>query len=84
MKPEFQQLWERIKYHTRYAVKIDTEKLVEDVVRELDQVKIAAPQVMITKVHVEVDEKDHLDTYTIAAHKGTALDLSGRMLSKCH
>lgn len=80
LRPEFQQLWERIKFHTRYAVKIDTAKLVDDVIRELDQVEIAAPQVTITKVRVQVDEKDHLDTITIAPPKGTALDVTGRML----
>lgn len=80
LKPEFQQLWERIKYHTRYAVKIDTEKLVEDVVHDLDQVKISAPQIVISKARLEVDEQDRLDPYITAAPRGTALDVAGRML----
>lgn len=80
LKPEFQELWERIKYHTRYAVKIDTAKLIDDVVHELDHVEIAAPQIAITKVRVEVDEQDHLEAYTIAAPRGAALDVTGRML----
>ena len=35
LKPEFKELWERIKHKTRYEVKIDTEKLIADVVAEL-------------------------------------------------
>lgn len=80
LKPEFQQLWERIKYHTRYAVHIDTAKLIEDVNHDLDQVEITAPQVSITKVRVEVDEQDRLDAVTLAAPKKSALDISGRVL----
>lgn len=80
LKPEFQQLWQLIKYHTKYAVKIDTAQLIEDVIYELDKVEISAPQIIITKVRVAVDEQDHLDTYTIAAPKGTALDVTSRTL----
>ena len=32
---EFKQLWDRIKYKTRYQVEIDTEKLIESVVNDL-------------------------------------------------
>jgi type III restriction enzyme len=79
LKPEFKELWERIKYRTRYAVKIDTDKLIADVVLELDKAAIAAPQVTITKVQVEVGSDDVLDTKQIGWNK-TPTDLTGRTL----
>jgi type III restriction enzyme len=79
LKPEFKELWERIKYQTRYAVKIDTGKLIDDVLQELDQVAIAAPQVTITKVQVKVDADDTLQPIKMAASR-TTTDLTGRTL----
>ena len=32
MKPEFKELWERIKHKTRYAVHVDTNLLIDEVV----------------------------------------------------
>ena len=58
LRPEFKELWERIKTRTRYAVKIDTQRLVNDVVQEIEELEVKAPQVMITKVLVDVGEED--------------------------
>ena len=80
LRPEFKELWERIKYHTRYAVSIDTEALIADVLRELDQVDITAPQIAITRARVEVEADDRLEAITLALPKKEAIDLSGRRL----
>ncbi len=80
LRPEFKELWERIKYHTRYAVSIDTEALIADVLRELDQVEITAPQIAITRARVEVEADDRLEAITLALPKKEAIDLSGRRL----
>src|SRR6266566_2703266 len=80
LRPEFKELWERIKYHTRYAVSIDTEALIEDVLQELDQVAITAPQIAITRARVEVEADDRLEAITLALPKKEAIDLSGRRL----
>lgn len=79
LRPEFKELWERIKYQTRYAVKIDTSKLIDDVVPELDRVAIAAPQIAITKVQVTVSAEDALQTLQMGASH-TSTDLTGRTL----
>lgn len=58
LRPEFKELWERIRTRTRYAVKIDTQKLINDVLQEIEQLEVKAPQIMITKVLVDVGEED--------------------------
>ena len=58
LRPEFKELWERIRTRTRYAVKIDTQKLINDVVQDIEKLEVKAPQVMITKVMVNVGEED--------------------------
>jgi type III restriction enzyme len=62
LKPEFKALWERIKHKTQYAVKVDSEKLIADVVAELEKVKIRPPQLVMTKARLEA-EKDS-DVFT--------------------
>ena len=54
LKPEFEKLWDRIKHKTRYKVQIDTEKLIEDVVKILDDTDIELPQISIGKGELKV------------------------------
>ena len=58
LKPEFKELWEKIRQKTRYAVKIDTEKLLEDVLAELDKTEIEPPHITITKGQVLVEDEE--------------------------
>lgn len=58
LSPEFRDLWERIKQKTRYAVQVDTEKLLTDVVNELDRLSIAPPHVEIMTSLVDVQVED--------------------------
>jgi len=74
-KPEFKELWERIKHKTRYAVRIDSDSLLDDVVRELDNAEIRPPQITVTKVQVDAED-DRLD-WRISGAK-TVLDVAGR------
>jgi type III restriction enzyme len=55
LKPEFKELWERIKHKTRYAVRIDTPQLLADVVEELNRAEIRPPHVEIRKARVETE-----------------------------
>jgi len=55
LKPEFKQLWERIKHKTRYAVRIDTPQLLADVVEELNRAEIRPPHVEIRKARVDTE-----------------------------
>jgi len=53
LKPEFKELWNRIKHKTRYAVTIDSEKLISDVVKELNEETIHPPQIVIRRAKLE-------------------------------
>jgi type III restriction enzyme len=57
LKPEFKELWERIKHKTRYLVSIDTDRLIEDAVAELDQETIEPPKVRVEKALVQVGDE---------------------------
>lgn len=54
LKPEFKQLWEKIKHKTRYSVEIDSERLISEVVAKLDSVTITQPKIMVRKGKVVV------------------------------
>lgn len=76
LKPEFKELWERIKHKTRYAVKINTEKLLADVVKELDGADIRPPRITITRARVDAVE-DSYEALRMSAGK-TVTSLAGR------
>ncbi len=77
LSPEFKELWERIKHKTRYAVRIDSEQLIRDVVEELDRATILPPRVAVTKVQVQVGAEDALQALLVSTAK-TVVDLAGR------
>jgi type III restriction enzyme len=77
LRSEFRELWERIKHKTRYAVSIDSERLVASVLPELDAAIFRAPRIAIRKAEVVATMKD---TFEAMAQSGarTAIDLVGR------
>jgi len=77
LKPEFQELWERIKHKTRYAVKIDSEKLIRDVVVELCREEIRPPRVTITKARVDVGHESVFEALQMSAAR-SVMSLAGR------
>lgn len=78
LKPEFKELWEKIKHKTRYSVQIDTAKLVSDTVAELDEATISKPRITVSKANIRVDEaKDFFEPIVLSGAK-TAVDLAGR------
>ncbi|MBI3169125.1 MAG: DEAD/DEAH box helicase family protein [Chloroflexi bacterium] len=60
LKPEFKELWSRIKHKTRYAVTIDSQKLVTDVVKELNEETIRTPKIVARRAKLEAKG----DTFT--------------------
>jgi type III restriction enzyme len=75
IKSEFKELWERIKHKTRYAVTIDSEKLIQDVISELSLVDVNPPRVTISKVSLDVSDENIFEALQISAHHATrALD----------
>jgi len=77
LRPAFKELWERIRHHTRYAVRIDTAKLIGDVLPEIDKETIQPPRVTIAKAVVEAGTKDVFEALQASGAK-TVIDLSGR------
>jgi type III restriction enzyme len=73
LKDEFKELWERIKHKTRYAVKIDSEKLMTDVISELDRTNIKPPRITAEKAFVELGENDTFIPYLTGAER-TAIE----------
>ena len=70
LKPEFKELWARIKHKTRYAVKIDTERLLADVSPELDKAVIKPPRITVTKAQLSVNaEEDTFDAIQVSADR---------------
>lgn len=83
---EFRALWDRIRQKTRYQVRIDTDRLVAEVVNALDRLTIEAPRIVAVKADVQADaDKDELfarqltrvNTLAVLAPAGPARDVVG-------
>ena len=77
LKPEFKELWERIKHKTRYAVNVDTDLLIDEVVDALDEAEIRPPRITVTKALVQVDDAEVFSALQMSGAK-TVIDLAGR------
>ena len=77
LKPEFKELWDLIKHKTRYAVTIDSDRLIRDVLPELDCTTIRKPRVSISKAEVIANDRDTFEAL-IQSGARTAIDLAGR------
>ncbi len=69
LRPEFRELWERIKHKTRYSVEIDSAKVVAEVAAALDRDDIRPPEVRVAKAEVVVGEEDELEARQVAAER---------------
>jgi type III restriction enzyme len=78
LKPEFKELWERIKHKTRYAVSVDTERLIADVVPQLDQATVRRPRVTIAKAEMRAAASQDMFEAIVQSGARTAVDLAGR------
>ena len=77
LSAEFRELWARIRHKTRYAVKIDTEELLAEVVPAIEAADVSPPRVTITKAQVKVGDDGIFEAMQMSAAK-TAVDLAGR------
>lgn len=78
LKPEFKELWNKIKHKTRYAVRIDTEKLLEEVVPEVDNLEIKPPRVTVSRAHIDLgDDGEGFQAHQMTAER-TAVYLRNR------
>ncbi|MGD1073359.1 MAG: DEAD/DEAH box helicase family protein [Bryobacteraceae bacterium] len=55
LDPDFVEIWERIKYKTRYSVQYETARLIESAVREFHKAeKILAPHLVVSKAALDL------------------------------
>lgn len=78
LKSEFKELWERIRPKTRYAVDIDTEKLIDSAVPELDRMVIRKPRISVARAEMRAGATDDIFEAIVQSGARTAIDLSGR------
>jgi type III restriction enzyme len=78
LKPEFQQLWNKIKRRTRYAVTVDSGKLVTDVVAEMGTIEVRRPRVVVQLAGVNAKKGEDLFEAIRLADASVAIDLEGR------
>lgn len=77
LSEEFRALWDRIKQRTRYRVTIDTDRLLDDVVKELNGAVIDPPRVVVTKTAVSVTDENAFEALQMSGAK-TLINLAGR------
>lgn len=73
---EFKVLWERIKYRTRFEVKIDTDRLIDECVERMkdpQQFVVTRPQVVVNRTKM-VGSEHGLSAGESAQTRGTRLD----------
>lgn len=82
LNDDFRTLWENISQKTRYAVKIDSESLINDVVLALQQTTIHGPRIAVMKASVELTEDDTFEGNVYAVGQGAGkIQQTGRMFN---
>ncbi|MDD2432985.1 MAG: type III restriction endonuclease subunit R, partial [Clostridia bacterium] len=71
LDPEFKELWDRIKYKTTYSVDFDSEKLIEECCREMQQsLVVSSPKLIYSKATLGISAggvtNEELDRYAVA------------------
>lgn len=77
LKPEFKELWDKIKSRTRYYVSIDTERVIREAAAEVDKLQIKMPRIVISKAELRIDDEGDFEAYLSSKAK-TVVDLAGR------
>jgi len=77
LKPEFKELWKRIKNKTRYYVNINTDRVVSEAVAEIDKLSIKLPRIVVSKAELKIDDEGAFDFLQSSTAK-TFVDLAGR------
>jgi type III restriction enzyme len=75
---DFQELWKRIRHKTRYAVEVDTEKLVAACGPEIDRAEIKAPRIKATIVEMNVGKDGNFEALWSGGFR-TVADLAGKV-----
>ena len=78
LKPEFLALWDKIKRRTRYAVNIDSAKLIDDVSADMADVEVRRPRVVVQVAKVRAEAEEDVFEAIRTADASVAIDLQGR------
>lgn len=78
LKPEFASLWDKIKVRTRYAVEIDSAKLIDDVAAALSGVTVRRPRIVVQVAGVEIAAKEDVFDWMTTSGAAVVIDLEGR------
>ncbi|GBE55115.1 MAG TPA: DEAD/DEAH box helicase [Euryarchaeota archaeon] len=57
LTPEFKELWKKISKKTKYAVNVDTKTLVDECVKQINEISIDKIRIKIEKVSLSLNEK---------------------------
>ncbi len=74
LTPEFQELWQRISRKTRYAVTVNSEQLVADVLKQLEEEHIRRPRLFVRKAAVKVRRNDSLTAVLTGGSGGSEIE----------
>jgi len=77
LKPEFKELWGKIKSKTKYYVSIDTDRVIREAVVEIDNLEIKRPRIVVSKAELNIDDEGAFEAFQASTAK-TFLDLVGR------
>lgn len=78
LKPAFKELWDKISHRTRYAVTIDSAKLIDDVAADMADVEVRRPRVVVQVARVRAEADDDVFEAIRTADASVAIDLEGR------
>ncbi|KUO54665.1 MAG: hypothetical protein APF78_03840 [Sphingomonadales bacterium BRH_c3] len=78
LKPEFKELWDKISHRTRYAVSIDSAKLIDDVAADMADVEVRRPRVVVQVAKVRTEADEDVFEAIRTADASVAIDLEGR------
>ncbi len=65
LNPGFKELWERISRQTKYKVNVDTEKLIETCIDEINEMNVNTIKIRIEKVSISIDSEEGVKTHFV-------------------
>ena len=74
LTPEFDELWQRISRKTRYAVTVDSDRLVAEVLKQLEEEHIHRARLFVRKAVVRVRRNDTLTAVLTGGSGGTEIE----------
>ena len=81
LSPEFRRLWERVQARTRFALRIDTDRLVAGALGEIGRGPLARPGLTVSRGRIEVRGSGAFEAQTQGVARGVADPAGGAALS---